>query len=59
MHAKFWLDSLKGGDHSENLGIDGRTILRWILGKYGWWVWNEFNWTSSGFCKEVKNLWVL
>jgi hypothetical protein len=25
--------NLKGGDHSEDLGVDGRITLRWILGK--------------------------
>jgi len=24
--------NLKGRDHSEDLGIDGKTILEWILG---------------------------
>jgi hypothetical protein len=33
MHTEFWLESLKGGDHSENVGLDGRAILKWILGK--------------------------
>jgi hypothetical protein len=27
------LGGLKGGDHYEDLGVDGRTTLRWILGK--------------------------
>jgi hypothetical protein len=30
---KIWLESLKGSDHSEELAIDGRIILEWILGK--------------------------
>jgi hypothetical protein len=28
MHTKFWLESLKGRDHLEDLGIDGRTVLK-------------------------------
>jgi hypothetical protein len=28
-HTKFWPESLKGRDHSEDLGIDGRIILEW------------------------------
>jgi hypothetical protein len=35
MHTRFWLENLKGRDHSEDLGIDGKIILEWILGKWG------------------------
>jgi hypothetical protein len=31
----FLLEILKGRDHSEDLGIDGKIILEWILGKHG------------------------
>jgi hypothetical protein len=33
MYEKFWLETLKGTEHSEDLGIDGLTILKWILNK--------------------------
>jgi hypothetical protein len=33
MHIKFWLGNLKGRDYMEDLGIDGRIILEWIIGK--------------------------
>jgi hypothetical protein len=26
------------------LGIDGKIILKWILGNIGWRVWTEFIW---------------
>jgi hypothetical protein len=35
MHIKFWLGSLKGKDNSEDIGIDGRIILKWILNRVG------------------------
>jgi hypothetical protein len=34
VYKKFWLER----DHLEVLGIDGRIILKWIVGKYGWRV---------------------
>jgi hypothetical protein len=33
MHTKYWLGSLTGRDHSENLGIGGKIMLRRILWK--------------------------
>jgi hypothetical protein len=33
MHKKFCLENLKGGDNLEDLSIDGKQILEWILGK--------------------------
>jgi hypothetical protein len=38
----FGRKKLKGRDHSEDLGVDGRIILEWILGKYGGKVWTGF-----------------
>jgi hypothetical protein len=33
MHTEYWFEKLKGRDHSEDLGVDGKIILEWILGK--------------------------
>jgi hypothetical protein len=35
MHTKFWMEILKGRDHSQNLGIDGKIILKCILRRVG------------------------
>jgi hypothetical protein len=33
MHTVFWLENLKGRDHTEDLSVDGRIILKRILQK--------------------------
>jgi hypothetical protein len=35
MHTQFWFESLKGRPHRQDLGADGRTILKWILRQLG------------------------
>jgi hypothetical protein len=34
MSTKFWLESLKGRDDSEDIGVNGRIILKYIEGKF-------------------------
>jgi hypothetical protein len=29
-HTGFWLDNVGGKDHMEELGVDGKIILKWI-----------------------------
>jgi hypothetical protein len=31
-HTDFWSGNLKGRDHSEDLAVDGKIIVKWILG---------------------------
>jgi hypothetical protein len=31
MYVMFWWGNLKEGDHLDNLGTDGRIIVKWIL----------------------------
>jgi hypothetical protein len=31
MHTKFWSGNLKGRDHTEDLDIDRKIILKWPL----------------------------
>jgi len=38
-NAMFWLENLEGRDNSENLGVNGKIILEWILEKQDEKVW--------------------
>jgi len=49
MHIKFWLEHLRGRDHFQNLGIDGRTLL---LKKSGGTVQIGFVQTSYGLVAD-------
>jgi hypothetical protein len=33
MLKELWSDNMKGRDHSEDIGVDGRIILEWTLEK--------------------------
>jgi hypothetical protein len=52
MHAVLWSDNLKVRDHLEDLGVDGRITLEYILDKQVGKVWIGFVWLgleSSGW----------
>ena len=42
VYTGFWWGNLKETDHTEDPGIDGRIILRWIF-----WKWDVRAWTGS------------
>jgi hypothetical protein len=48
MDTKFQSENLKGRDHLEDLGVYGKIILEWILGKYGGEVWTGCIWLRIG-----------
>jgi hypothetical protein len=53
----FRLENLKGRGHLENLGVDGRIILQWILGKRDGKVWTGFGsgyGPVAGSCEDVN-----
>jgi len=57
MHTKFWLENMKGRHNSENLGIDGRIILEWILEKQGGKVWAGYIWLRIGASDGIMLTW--
>jgi hypothetical protein len=41
-YTVFWLENRKDGNHLEDLGLDGKIILEWILEKYSGKLWTGF-----------------
>jgi hypothetical protein len=37
MHIGYWWESRKEGDHWEDQDVGGRTVLKWILNRMGWY----------------------
>jgi hypothetical protein len=35
VYAEFWWGNLKEGLYSEDLGVDWRTVVKWMFKKYG------------------------
>jgi hypothetical protein len=48
MHTKFWFESLKARYCWEDLGIDRRIILKWLLRNSNGRVWIRFIWLRIG-----------
>jgi hypothetical protein len=48
MHTILWLENLKRRGYSEDMGVDGRIILEWILGMGEGKVWTGFIWLMLG-----------
>jgi hypothetical protein len=40
VHTEFWRGNLRERDHSEDLGLDGRIIIKWTFRKWG----REMDW---------------
>ena len=44
----FWWGNPREGDHLEDSGVDGRTMLRWIFRKLDVVMWTELSWLRIG-----------
>jgi len=45
---EFWPENLKGNDHLENVGVEGRIRFDRILEKWGGNLWTRFIWSRKG-----------
>jgi hypothetical protein len=57
LYKKIWSEDLKGKDLLENVGVDGRIILKLILKNCGVWTCLECC-PVAGFMNMIVNLWV-
>jgi len=48
LHIVFWLENLRGRDHLEEIGVDGKIILECSLGKWDGRMWSGYRWLSIG-----------
>jgi hypothetical protein len=46
MRVKFWFETPKKTHYSEDLGADGRVILKCIPRKYSKTLWTELKWSG-------------
>jgi hypothetical protein len=46
--TRFWRESPKKRDHSEDQGVDGKMGSEWILGRLAWGVWIGFDYLRIG-----------
>jgi hypothetical protein len=44
------LGNLRERDHLEDLGLDGRIILRWVFSKWDVVAWTGSSWLRTGTC---------
>jgi len=44
----FWWGNLRERDHLEDTRVDGRILLRWILGKWFGRAWTGLMWLRTG-----------
>jgi hypothetical protein len=51
--ARFWWESPKDRDHSENRGVDGRIGSKRIMEIFASGVWSGFTWLRVGIGVEL------
>jgi hypothetical protein len=48
VYTVFWWGDLMEGDHLDDLGVDGRIILKWIFRKWDGEAWIGLLWLMTG-----------
>jgi len=48
VYTGFWWGNLREKENLEDLGLDGRIILRWIFRKWGVGAWTGLSWLRIG-----------
>ena len=56
VYTRFWWGIMRVRDHFEDLGVDGRIILRWVFRKCDLWAWTVSIWLR--IMNVVMILWV-
>jgi hypothetical protein len=56
VHAGFWCGNLRERDLFEDLGVDGRIILKWTFKKQNGRAWIGFIWKRTGTMRGVVNM---
>jgi hypothetical protein len=48
VHKGFWWENLRKGNHLEEQGIEGRTMLKWTFEKWNVRAWTGSVWLRTG-----------
>jgi len=57
MNTTFCSENWKVRDHPEDVDVDGMIILKWILEKLCWKMWDGFMWLRIGTSGGLFWIW--
>jgi hypothetical protein len=56
VHRRFWWRTLEGRVHSEDVGVAGRIILKWIVKKFDGEAWTDLAQDRDKWCTAVNTV---